>query len=69
MKYQPSFGGKLIAFLDLNTVKDYLYKRQVDCHVNNLYNTCFWALVRSGMTMEDAEKKLCVNNNREPTHL
>ena len=35
--------------------------RQVDCHINNLYNTTFWALIQSGgMDAKDAEKLLAV---------
>ena len=30
-------------------------------HVNNLYNTCFWCLVKSGQTAETAESKLSVS--------
>ena len=29
-------------------------------HINNLYNTCFWKLVHSGLTTADAEKRLYV---------
>lgn len=29
-------------------VRDYFAWRQADCHINNLYNTCFWALVADG---------------------
>ena len=32
-------------------------------HINNLYNTCFWNLVKvSGLSAEDAEKQLCVSS-------
>ena len=30
-------------------------------HINNLYNTCFWLLVKKGMTGKEAEAKLCVS--------
>ncbi|KAL9041893.1 MAG: hypothetical protein Q9180_000974 [Flavoplaca navasiana] len=29
-------------------MRDYLSWRQADCHINNLYNTAFWALVQKG---------------------
>jgi len=33
--------------------------RQVDCHINNLYNTTFWSLVlKGGMSNTEAEKEL-----------
>ena len=61
-QYLPSFGGKIMTIPNLKTIQDYLGWRQADCRIKNLYNTCFWALVHSGMTMEDAEKKLCVSS-------
>jgi tRNA(His) 5'-end guanylyltransferase len=30
-------------------------------HINNLFNTTFWTLVKSGMTEAEAEKHLRVN--------
>jgi len=41
----PSFDGRAIAYPKLRILKDYLSWRQADCHINNLYNTAFWALV------------------------
>ncbi|KAI3226111.1 hypothetical protein DTO012A9_9435 [Penicillium roqueforti] len=33
--------------------------RQVDCHINNLYNTTFWTMVlQGGMSNTDAEQEL-----------
>lgn len=33
--------------------------RQADCHINNLYNTTFWALIlQGGMDNQQAEKAL-----------
>ncbi|MCJ1355339.1 MAG: tRNA-His guanylyltransferase [Icmadophila ericetorum] len=46
----PSFDGRVILYPNLPLVKDYLSWRQVDCHINNLYNTTFWALVQNGGT-------------------
>lgn len=39
-----SFDGRCVLYPDLTTVLDYLNWRQVDCHINNLYNTTFHAL-------------------------
>lgn len=39
-------------------VKDYLCWRQADVHINNLYNTCFWELVKGGETQRRAEELL-----------
>ena len=55
----PSFDGRAIAYPKLRILKDYLSWRQVDCHINNLYNTTFWALVLQGkMKEKDAEEYL-----------
>lgn len=43
----PMFDGRCVMYPDLKTLRDYLSWRQVDCHINNLYNTCFWSLVNS----------------------
>lgn len=32
----------------LQHIRDYFGWRQADCHINNLYNTCFWSLVAAG---------------------
>ena len=40
-------------------LRDYLSWRQADTHINNLYNTAFWALVdRGGVSRRDAESSL-----------
>lgn len=61
LMYPPSFDARLVAYPNLKCIRDYLSWRQVDCHINNLYNTSFWALVDSGMSPEDSEKKLRVS--------
>ncbi|KAG8044831.1 hypothetical protein GUJ93_ZPchr0388g2756 [Zizania palustris] len=47
----PYFDGRV-------TIRDYLAWRQVDCHINNQYNTCFWLLVKSGKTEKEAQQAL-----------
>jgi tRNA(His) guanylyltransferase len=37
--------------------------RQVDCHINNLYNTCFWALVQQGHKTETEAKDILSPTN------
>lgn len=55
----PSFDGRAIAYPKLQILRDYLSWRQADCHVNNLYNTTFWALVlKGGMKEREAERRL-----------
>lgn len=55
----PTFDGRLISFPTFKNLRDYLSWRQADCHINNLYNTCFWNLVMNGnQTPEQAEETL-----------
>lgn len=56
-----SFDGQIMTFPNLESIQDYLRWKQADHHINNLYNTCFRALVHSGVTLEEARKKLCVS--------
>jgi len=59
MQYPPSFDGRAVVYPARDNIRDYLSWRQADCHINNLYNTCFWALVQQGgMTNKEAERKL-----------
>ncbi|KAI5990246.1 tRNAHis guanylyltransferase-domain-containing protein [Pisolithus albus] len=48
MRYPPSFDGRIVLYPDERSVRDYFAWRQVDTHINNLYNTIFWALVQQG---------------------
>lgn len=54
----PIFDSRIVCYPDSKSLRDYLNWRQVDCHVNNLYNTCFWKLVEKGLTNVEAEKSL-----------
>jgi len=57
--YPPSFDGRAVLYPSIRNMRDYLSWRQADCHINNLYNTVFWALVLQGqLSPKDAEKKL-----------
>ncbi|RHY43527.1 hypothetical protein DYB38_010198, partial [Aphanomyces astaci] len=52
LTYPPSFDARV-------NMRDYLSWRHVDCHINNLYNTCFWSLVHTGESSpQDAEALL-----------
>jgi tRNA(His) guanylyltransferase len=45
----------VVLYPSLKNVQDYLSWRQCDCHINNLYNTTFWALVKQGgLTQSEA---------------
>lgn len=56
----PTFDSRAVTYPSLRILRDYLSWRQADCHINNLYNTTFWALVlKGGKTPQEAEKALC----------
>ncbi|PVH93763.1 Thg1-domain-containing protein [Periconia macrospinosa] len=55
----PSFDGRAVCYPSELNLRDYLSWRQVDCHINNLFNTTFWALVQQGgMERRAAEQEL-----------
>ncbi|KAI2603941.1 tRNA guanylyltransferase [Hypoxylon fragiforme] len=55
----PSFDGRAVCYPSVQNLRDYMSWRQVDCHINNLYNTTFWSLVKlGGMEAKDAEMLL-----------
>ena len=57
--YLPTFDARAITYPTTSNLRDYLSWRQVDCHINNLYNTTFWALVQQGgMSTTEAEEEL-----------
>ncbi|KIW94315.1 uncharacterized protein Z519_05631 [Cladophialophora bantiana CBS 173.52] len=59
MDMLPTFDGRAVCYPSWGNLRDYLSWRQVDCHINNLYNTTFWALVQQGgMTHTAAEEFL-----------
>ncbi|KFM81248.1 putative tRNA(His) guanylyltransferase, partial [Stegodyphus mimosarum] len=57
--YPPSFDGRVVIYPTNKNLRDYLSWRQADCHINNLYNTTFWALVQQGgLSRKEAEEKI-----------
>ncbi|KAI1077385.1 tRNA guanylyltransferase [Whalleya microplaca] len=55
----PSFDGRAVCYPSVQNLRDYMSWRQVDCHINNLYNTTFWSLIQQGgMDAKEAEKFL-----------
>ncbi|KAG8281607.1 tRNA-histidine guanylyltransferase 1-like [Homalodisca vitripennis] len=59
LKYPPAFDGRIVLYPTDSNLRDYLSWRQADAHINNLYNTVFWALVlRKNMTTKEAEERL-----------
>ncbi|PWA94480.1 tRNAHis guanylyltransferase [Artemisia annua] len=61
LQYAPRFDGRAVGYKSYKLIRDYLSWRQVDCHVNNRHNTCFWALVKSGKSRREAQTRLQVN--------
>ncbi|KAJ2953696.1 hypothetical protein O0L34_g1313 [Tuta absoluta] len=60
LKYPPVFDGRAVLYPSDENLIDYMKWRQADVHINNLYNTTFWALVLKGnLTPTQAEKRLC----------
>jgi tRNA(His) guanylyltransferase len=59
LKYPPCFDGRVVLYPSFENLKDYFSWRYVDCHINDLYNTTFWALVQEGkMNKDEAHQKL-----------
>ena len=70
LQYAPSFDARIVLYPTIQEIKDYLAWRQADCHINNLYNTCFWKLVnKQNMTQKDAELKLRHTNSSDKNEL
>ncbi|KAK8996185.1 hypothetical protein V6N11_076432 [Hibiscus sabdariffa] len=69
LKYPPSFDGRAVCYPSNDILLDYLAWRQVDCHINNQYNTCFWSLVKSGKSKSEAQNHLKGTQAREKNEL
>ncbi|XP_041370669.1 probable tRNA(His) guanylyltransferase isoform X2 [Gigantopelta aegis] len=59
LQYAPAFDGRIVLYPTDENLRDYLSWRQADCHINNLYNTCFWKLVQErGLTPVQSQERL-----------
>lgn len=59
MQYPPAFDSRTVLYPTDKNLRDYLSWRQADCHINNLYNTCFWKLIQDkGMTPAESQERL-----------
>ncbi|KAJ2918134.1 hypothetical protein MD484_g2247, partial [Candolleomyces efflorescens] len=59
LQYPPSFDGRIVPYPAEKHIRDYFAWRQADTHINNLYNTTFWALVlQGGQTTTEAHATL-----------
>ncbi|KAH7273693.1 TRNA(His) guanylyltransferase [Fusarium keratoplasticum] len=55
----PTFDGRAVCYPSVQNLRDYMSWRQVDCHINNLYNTTFWSLIQlGGLDNKEAERTL-----------
>ncbi|EZG56481.1 putative tRNAHis guanylyltransferase [Gregarina niphandrodes] len=54
----PIFDGRIILYPNLQVLQDYLAWRQVDCHINNLHNYCFWNMVYKAKAELTAKAKV-----------
>ena len=43
----PHFDGRVVLYPSFQNLRDYFSWRQADCHINNLYNTCFWGIIKT----------------------
>jgi len=68
--YPPAFDGRLVLYPSEKILRDYLAWRQVDCHINNLYNTTFHALIqKQGLTASESEKRLSKTLSKEKNEI
>ncbi|KAG7165486.1 tRNA(His) guanylyltransferase 1-like [Homarus americanus] len=59
LEYSPAFDARVVLYPNNSCLCDYLSWRQADCHINNMYNTCFWMLVQVGnKSRKEAEERL-----------
>lgn len=58
LRQSPIFDARAVCYPSIRELRDYLSWRQADAHVNNQYNTCFWALVKSGLSPSQAHSQL-----------
>ena len=63
LKEVPTFDSRIVLYPNEAVLKDYFRWRQVDCHINNLYNTVFWEMVRSGKNNQQVENILKDTNS------
>ena len=70
LQYPPAFDGRVVLYPTQRILRDYLCWRQADCHINNLYNTVFWALVQdAGLTKMDAQERLKGTNSGDKNEI
>ncbi|CAK9137992.1 unnamed protein product [Ilex paraguariensis] len=56
LRFPPSFQSRVISCASMEVLQSYLAWRQSDCHLENMYNTCLWMLIKSGNTELEARE-------------
>ncbi|CDF77390.1 unnamed protein product [Chondrus crispus] len=69
LKGPPSFDGRVVLYPTTKHLRDYLAWRQADTHVNNLFNTAFWALVKGGKSQRESEEILKGTSSKEKNEM
>lgn len=68
--YPPAFDARAILYPNNSCLRDCLSWRQADCHINNMYNLCFWTLIQKGnLTPREAEKRLSGTFSKDKRHI
>lgn len=60
LRHDVGFDARTILFPNTDLIRDYLRWRQVDCHINNLYNSTFHALTGDFVSHSVCEDKVTV---------
>ncbi len=63
------FDSRIVVYPNEKCLKDYFKWRQVDCHINNLYNTVFWCMVKTGKSNSEVEKILKDTNSGQKNEI
>ncbi|KAK8850597.1 hypothetical protein IAR55_004516 [Kwoniella newhampshirensis] len=69
LRYPPSFDSRVVLYPGEKELRDYFSWRQADTHINNLYNTTFWALVHGGQTTTEANKTLQGTDSKDKNEI
>ncbi|KAI1311924.1 hypothetical protein EDD11_003242 [Mortierella claussenii] len=68
--YPPVFDGRAVLYPSEAEIKDYFAWRQADTHINNLFNTSFWALVeKGGLSPKAAEIRLSGTDSKDKNEI
>jgi tRNA(His) guanylyltransferase len=69
LQYPPSFDCRTVCYPGFEILHDYLRWRQADCHINNLNNTLFWAIVQSGKSEKEAHAMIKGTNSGQKNEM